>query len=137
MTVSPRRLFKHDLIQAEAFIVFMSDINNYRTVNIVHPSKNMSTYGTKFAFLLKDNNNKTCHRICTTFIVVFMHNIFINQPRECVSSFVFFERGALNQTEALIYFKSYLPPAPVQAEALIRTSTVYALLLERCNKIKL
>ena len=35
----------------------MSDINDCRTENIVHPSKNMSTYGTKFAFLLNDNNN--------------------------------------------------------------------------------
>ena len=63
-------------IQAEALIVFkdmfVSDINDYRTENIVHPSQNVSTYGTKFAFLLKDNNNKTCHRICTTFIVILL-----------------------------------------------------------------
>ena len=75
------------------------DINDYRTENIVHPSKNMSKYDTKFTFLLKDNNNKTCHRICTTFIVVFMHNIFINQPRGCVSSSVFFEGGANSNRE--------------------------------------
>jgi len=33
--------------------MFVSDINDYRTENIVHPSKNMSTYGMKFAFNLK------------------------------------------------------------------------------------
>jgi len=43
--------------------MLVSDVSDYHTENIVHPSKNMSTYGTKIAFLLKDNNNKTCHRI--------------------------------------------------------------------------
>jgi len=52
--------------------MLVSDINDYRTENIVHPSTNMSTYCTKFVFLLKDNNNKTCHRICTTFIVILL-----------------------------------------------------------------
>ena len=74
--------------------MFVSNINDHRTENIVHPSKNMSTYAMKFVFLLKDNNNKTCHRICTTFIVVFMHNIFINKPWGCVFLFVFFKGGA-------------------------------------------
>jgi len=41
--------------------MLVSDINDYRTKNSAHPSKNMSMYGTKFAFLLEDNNNKTCH----------------------------------------------------------------------------
>ena len=76
-------VFKYAIIQAEAHIVFWTCLCK----NIVHPSKNMSTYGMKFAFLLKDNNNnnnnKACHRICTTFIAVFMHNIFINQARGC------------------------------------------------------
>jgi len=52
--------------------MLVSDINDYCTENIVHPSKTMSTDGTKFAFLLKDNNNKTCHRICTTFVVILL-----------------------------------------------------------------
>ena len=37
----------------------------------------------------------------------------------------FLQEGALYQTGVIIYFKSYLPPAPVRAEALIHMSTVY------------
>jgi len=59
----PRRLFKHALIEAETLVFFkdmlVSDIDDYGTENIFHPSKNMSTYGTKLAFLLKNYNNKT------------------------------------------------------------------------------
>ena len=43
--------------------MLVSDINDYCTENIVHPSKNVPTYCTKFAFLLKDNNSKNLHNI--------------------------------------------------------------------------
>ena len=85
----------------------------------------MSTYVTKFAFLLKDNNNKTCHRIYSS---VHAQHIYKSDKGVCI--FIRFLRGgALNQTRVLIYFKSYLPwplfkHAPVRAEALIRMSTV-------------
>ena len=92
--------------------MLVSDINDYRTENIVHPSQNMSTYGMKFAFLLKDNNNKTCHRICTTFIVVFMHNIFINQSRGCVYLRLFSSMGALVLNRGPYLFQIIFTPGP-------------------------
>jgi len=74
--------------------MLVSDINDYRTENIVHPSKDMSTYDTKFAFLLKDNNN----------------NNNIKRGRLFISNH--------------IYPWPLFKHAPVQAEALICVSTV-------------
>ena len=115
-----RRLFKHALIQAEALIVFKTCCCLIKTIILltilfIHP---------KTCQLLVWNLRVICYGICPTFIIVFMHKTFRNQPRGCISSFIFLEGAKSNR--GAYFFRIIFTPGPCSRMRLFEQKPLFA-----------